>query len=191
MKTSKLISYTIAVAVVVVAGILAWRLTSPRPVATASATTNQVSAATPAQAQSAPAGTRAENHSQGEQVTINGIALTAEQIQAIETQYRTHIPPGKYWYDSRSGFWGLEGYAVAGYSQPGINFGQLSPRASNGNTGVFVNGRELNQAEANFFARIFGTYQPGRFWLDGLTGYVGYEGDPTPRDNLFARIRQS
>jgi hypothetical protein len=67
----------------------------------------------------------------------------------------------------------------------------LSPRASDGNTGVFVNGRELNQAEANFFARIFGTYQQGRFWLDGLTGYVGYEGDPTPRDNLFARIRQS
>jgi hypothetical protein len=51
-------------------------------------------------------------------VTINGIALSDEQRHTIEQQYRTRIPPGRYWYDAQCGAWGYEGGPTIGFIAP-------------------------------------------------------------------------
>jgi hypothetical protein len=122
---------------------------------------------------------------------INGQALTAERIAWL--QQFGPVRSGSYWYDPRSGLWGFAGHEPAGYVRPGLDFGAPSPRASNGDTGVFVNGREINGIELHWYELIFRTPSrgPGRFWLDGMTGNVGYEGNPMPIGNLIQALQQS
>jgi len=124
-------------------------------------------------------------------VTINGRPLSAVQLRQLQAAYGGIIP-GRYWYDPISGYWGLEGRDPAGYTQTGLNFGPVSPRASNGHSGAFLNGREISLGEQLIYSRIFGTPPtPGRFWLDGRTGNVGFEGFPYAVDNIVARIQQA
>ena len=124
-------------------------------------------------------------------VVVNGQALTAERITWLQ-QFGA-VRSGSYWYDPRSGLWGFAGHEPAGYVRPGLDFGAPSSRASNGDTGVFVNGREINGIELHWYELIFRTpgSGPGRFWLDGTTGNVGYEGNPIPIGNLIRALQQS
>jgi hypothetical protein len=43
-------------------------------------------------------------------VIINGTALTNKQIQELERKYKVKPITGKYWYDGRSGLYGVVGY---------------------------------------------------------------------------------
>lgn len=117
-------------------------------------------------------------------VIINGFALT--QRHKDEFVQRYGIPPvaGSYWYDARSGLWGLAGQAAAGFLLAGHDFGGLAANASSGNTGVFLNGREMPQSEVLVFGSLVGPILPGRYWLDGQGSY-GYEGMAMPVGNLY------
>lgn len=76
-------------------------------------------------------------------IYINGTRLSDQKALALQQAYG-QIPPGRYWYDRVSGLWGVECCSAAGQIHPGLNLGgPLRANASNGNTGVFVNGREL------------------------------------------------
>src|SRR4051812_46428760 len=83
-------------------------------------------------------------------VFVNEREVAPAQIDALVKTYGGAPPKGRYWYDARSGLYGYSGFEAAGYIRPGHDFGTLSPRASNGNTGVFINGREINLTEAAF-----------------------------------------
>ncbi len=122
-------------------------------------------------------------------VFINGGELSRDQAMAIAATYHYEPIPGRYWYDSRSGAWGMEGHETVGFLMPGHNFGPLAENASNGNTGVFVNGRQINMIEAVRIQQTFGAVYPGHWWLDGRTGYYGLEGNPTPVGNIIAALR--
>ena len=122
-------------------------------------------------------------------VIINGAELTSEQIGALTQLYRYAPPAGRYWYDTLSGAWGVEGREPAGFIQPGFDFGRVSADASGGNTGVFINGRQINMAEATALQRTYGAVYQGRWWLDGHTGNLGAEGNPTPLGNLLAAMQ--
>ena len=95
-------------------------------------------------------------------VFINERQLTPQQVGAMVQIYRYSPPRGHFWYDSRSGLYGLWGHEAAGFIHPGHDFGPLPPNASNGNTGVFINGRELNMTEALYCQQIFGAVYRGR-----------------------------
>ncbi|UCG09103.1 MAG: hypothetical protein JSV83_10800 [Desulfobacterales bacterium] len=125
------------------------------------------------------------------QVIINDVTLSKHQISEMEKTYGRQPRPGKYWYDSKSGLYGVLGYPAYGFMLAGQNFGGLARDASKGDTGVLVNGRELPQSEWAVWSYMLGYWiQPGAYWLDH-NGNAGYEGNPAPVVNLYAAARQN
>jgi hypothetical protein len=128
---------------------------------------------------------------EGTGVFINEKEAPPEQLAQLKQLYGMAPPKGRYWYDSRSGLYGMWGFEAAGYIRPGHDFGIVPAQASRGNTGVFINGREINLTEALFVQSIFGAVYQGRWWLDGHTGNVGLEPNPMPLANVVVALQQS
>ncbi|WAC07254.1 MAG: hypothetical protein OS130_13640 [Thermodesulfobacteriota bacterium] len=111
-------------------------------------------------------------------VSINGVLIPPETIQQLETQYGVRILDGDFWYDKYSGAWGFMGGPCMGQVLPFLELGgPLNPNCSNGNTGVFINGRHLHAQDVYFLYQITGVVIPGRYWCDTY-GNVGFEGGP-------------
>ena len=126
-----------------------------------------------------------------EKVIINGNELSSLQLAQLETRYKVKAQAGNYWYDSESGLYGMVGQAAYGFMYPNHNFGELDRSASNGNTGVLVNGRELPQAEWVVWSQVLGYWiQQGSYWFDS-NGNAGYVGNPTPVVNLYSAASQN
>ncbi len=123
-------------------------------------------------------------------VVINDVRLTDEFIKTLEFDYHTHIADGMYWYDRITGAWGMQGGATLGFILPGLDLGGglLKANASNGNTGVFVNGRQLHWLDVVGLQALLGVVWPGRFWVDAQGNY-GFEGGMII-GNLWALARQ-
>lgn len=108
-------------------------------------------------------------------VIINGMELSVKTLKGIENNYGIHIKAGNYWYDQHCGAWGIKNGPTQGFIIAGLNVGgRLNNNASNGNTEVFVNNRELPYEDVRALQRIINVV-PGRFWLDAQ-GNGGYEG---------------
>jgi hypothetical protein len=121
-------------------------------------------------------------------VVVNRVRLTEQQIQHFEQRYNVKIQNGKYWYDRISGAWGMDGGPTSGWILPGLDLGGSLPAdASNGHTGVFINGRELHAMDVAALMRITPVYQ-GRWWVDAQ-GTFGAEGGPA-LGNLWLLARQ-
>ena len=107
-------------------------------------------------------------------VIVNGKAIDDTGIAALERAYRVRVHAGEYWYDKVSGAWGLRGGPAAGVIAAGLNLGgPLRADASGGNTGVFVNGRQLHALDVAALRRL-GPVIPGRYWIDRFGNY-GFE----------------
>ncbi len=101
-------------------------------------------------------------------VTINNHLLTPNELTQFQQLYGVKPKDGKYWYDAQSGLWGYVGQAPAGFIRPGHSFGTLPVKASAGNTGIFINGRELSLPEAYWWGMLLGVQPlPGRYALNG------------------------
>ena len=125
---------------------------------------------------------------QARNVYINDFKLPDGRVTALEQQYRTRVPDGRYWYDRMSGAWGLSGGPTAGFTVAGLNLGgPLKADASNGNTGVFINGRQLHTMDVLGLQQLIGAVYPGRYWVDAY-GNAGFEGGPA-LVNLIAVAR--
>jgi hypothetical protein len=123
----------------------------------------------------------ADSHSDPAAVFVNGRPLAADTVIALQQTYRTRIPSGHYWYDRVSGAWGFEDGPAQGQIQPGLVLGgPLRADASRGDTGVFVNGRELHRLDVVALQRCV-IVIPGRYWVDAR-GVGGYEGGPARFD---------
>ncbi|KAE8008440.1 hypothetical protein FH972_004953 [Carpinus fangiana] len=83
-------------------------------------------------------------------VFVNDEPLSKEEL--VQLQNCKHPPknlrPGRYWYDKVSGFWGKEGQKPSQIISPELNVGGIINRkASNGNTNVLINSREITKEE--------------------------------------------
>ena len=117
------------------------------------------------------------NTSETRSVIINDVRLSDEQVVALERRFRIPMRDGNYWYDRRGGACGLKGGPTAGSTLPGLDVGgPLKANASNGNTGVFVNGRELHIMDVVVLRQFVPVYS-GRYWCDAY-GNGGFEGGP-------------
>jgi|KBSMisStandDraft_5_1062788.scaffolds.fasta_scaffold14354_4 hypothetical protein len=113
----------------------------------------------------------------GADVFVNGARLEDSARQSLERGYGVPIKPGRYWYDSVSGVWGLDGGPAEGQIHPGLRLGGTLKRdASKGRTGVIVNGRELHALDVAALQRCV-TVIPGRYWVLA-NGVGGKEGGP-------------
>jgi hypothetical protein len=98
-------------------------------------------------------------------------------VRQLEQRNRVPIRDGNYWYDRKSGAWGMNGGPTVGFIIPNLDVGgPLRADASNGHTGVFINGRQLHQADVTGLLRLGPVYQ-GRYWMDGA-GNIGVENGP-------------
>lgn len=145
-------------------------------------------AAAPTMHEQPPAG-RATVVVRERSVVINGVAVPPSTLAALEASHRLQIADGRYWYDRASGAAGPAGGPTLAFIAPGLELGgPLASDASAGNTGVFLNGRELPQYDLVALTRLVGFVQPGRYFLDA-NGNAGFEGGP-PLINLIAASRQ-
>ena len=121
---------------------------------------------------------------------INNIMLSEQQIAEFEKMYGQKPKPGRYWYDKISGLFGPKGQPALGFMYPGHDFGVLARDASNGNTQVLINGRELTQTEYMILCNTVGNMVfAGSYWLDAH-GNAGIEGNSFPMINLFVAAQQ-
>ncbi|XP_022931304.1 uncharacterized protein LOC111437527 [Cucurbita moschata] len=81
-------------------------------------------------------------------VSVNGQPLPAHVVKKAE-KLAGPILPGDYWYDYQAGFWGVMGHPCLGIIPPFIDefTYPMSRNCAGGNTGVFVNGRELHKRD--------------------------------------------
>jgi hypothetical protein len=122
-------------------------------------------------------------------VRINDVVVSQPVLEAYAQRFGTRIPPGNYWYDQISGAWGIMGGPTLGCTLPGLSLGgPLKAQASHGDTGVFINGRQLHRLDVAGLQQLGVSVQRGRWWVLA-NGSFGQEGSPMVLGNLLAYSR--
>ncbi|XP_074325708.1 uncharacterized protein LOC141663786 isoform X2 [Apium graveolens] len=118
-------------------------------------------------------------------VAVNGHPIPDRLVKKAE-KVAGPIQPGQYWYDSRAGFWGLIGGPCLGIIPPNIEeFGYPIPEdCAGGNTGVYVNGRELHQKDLILLGNRGLPNEKDRSYIIEMSGRVLDEDSGEELDSL-------
>ncbi|TVU33341.1 hypothetical protein EJB05_25152, partial [Eragrostis curvula] len=117
-------------------------------------------------------------------VFINGYPMSDRAVRKAE-KIAGPIYPGEYWYDYRAGFWGVMGQSCLGMIPvselildspfiPEFNY-PMPKNCAGGNTGVFINGRELHQKDLDLLVGRGLPDSPGRSYRVEMSGKVSDE----------------
>ncbi|XP_020216163.1 extra-large guanine nucleotide-binding protein 1 isoform X2 [Cajanus cajan] len=123
-----------------------------------------------------------------ELVCVNLQPLNREQLLLLlySPNPPKQLKPGSYWYDKASGFWGKEGQPPSEIISPQLDVGgRLHRHASNGNTKVTINDREVTNKE-RFILKLAGVPCEGtpNFWLN-YDGSYREEGQKNDRGRIW------
>ncbi|EEF43335.1 extra-large guanine nucleotide-binding protein 1 isoform X2 [Ricinus communis] len=110
-----------------------------------------------------------------ELVYVNGERLSQEELFMLQTcpYPPKKLKPGNYWYDKVSGFWGKEGQKPCQIISPQLTIGgHIKRDASNGNTNIMINNREITKVEL-LMLQLVGVKCEGtnHFWVDADGSY--------------------
>lgn len=128
-----------------------------------------------------------------EQIFVNGRPLYLEELMLLRScpNPPRNLKPGHYWYDRVAGFWGKEGQKPCQIITPQLDVGNIKMKrdASNGNTDVLINGREITKAEL-WMLQSAGVECAGspNFWVDS-EGYYQEEGMKVVKGKIWGRKR--
>lgn len=125
-----------------------------------------------------------------ELVYVNGEPLSEEELFLLRTCQNPpkKLRPGCYWYDKVSGFWGKEGHGPSQIISHQLNVGvHIKPNASNGNTNIFINNREITKRE-HYMLKAAGVQCEGNphFWVSADGSYQE-EGQKNIVGRIWAR----
>ncbi|KAJ4781164.1 Guanine nucleotide-binding protein subunit alpha [Rhynchospora pubera] len=115
------------------------------------------------------------NRLRPEDVFVNGKKLNLDELSLLQSCPcpPPKLKPGYYWYDKVSGYWGKNGHKPSKIITPNLNVGgNLEKNASNGNTGICINGREITKSELQML-KLAGVQCAGKpqFWVNSDGSY--------------------
>ncbi|CAA0830914.1 Extra-large guanine nucleotide-binding protein 1 [Striga hermonthica] len=125
-------------------------------------------------------------------VFVNDKPLSVKELVGLQScgNPPKKLRPGRYWYDKVSGFWGKEGEKPSQIISPQLALGfQIRRDASNGDTNVMVNNREITKHEL-WMLQAAGINCEGspHFWVTA-DGCCQHEGMKNVLGKLWERKR--
>ncbi|KAJ9135576.1 hypothetical protein P3X46_032745 [Hevea brasiliensis] len=127
-----------------------------------------------------------------ELVYLNSQALSQQELFLLQTCSNPprELEQGRYWYDKISGLWGKEGKKPCQIISPQLVVGGfLQQNASNGNTNVLINNREITKVEL-LMLQLAGVKCEGatHLWVSADGSYQE-EGSNIIRGNIWLKTR--